>query len=437
MVFRRTIGGGPPNEGLMNNLLLPDLIAMAMLLSILYFLRRRHPRETVNLWLIGLVFIFFEAIIHAAYPAPGPLRIVAHVVALNFFYAAGAIFLWTSSRDLFPRSNSLTYLLLNSLPPVTLLTIYGLNNRSPRVYHAVAVCGLLLGVASAFAIARTWNLGRAWWILFVQFGIWVPIWYFASSGSYRDAAYFVLFVLYFATAVLFQLSLPRKSLGKIAIVVGFVVWSLVFLLHSWATNHPGYDPIADEVWNLQKFLVTIGMLLVLLEQQVATNEWYAFHDHLTGLPNQRLFEDRLATAIEQSRLNNSRTALLMVDLDGFKLINDTYGHDIGDELLRKIAENLGSAIRPLDTLARLGGDEFILIATGLPSHEPAGRIAETTAERIDRALRKPVHINGNVLNVTGSIGIAICPDDTTDQVLLRRLADQRMYEQKRQLALNF
>src|SRR5271156_1963888 len=103
MVFRRTIGGGPPNEGLMNYLLLPDLAAMAMLLSILYFLRRRHPREAVNLWLIGLLFIFFEAVIHAAYPAPGIWRVVAHVVALNFFYAAGVIFLWASGRDIFPR----------------------------------------------------------------------------------------------------------------------------------------------------------------------------------------------------------------------------------------------------------------------------------------------------------------------------------------------
>ena len=101
----------------MNYLLLPDLAAMAMLLSILYFLRRRHPREAVDLWLIGLLFIFFEAIVHAAYPTAGPWRLVAHVVALNCFYVAGAIFLWASGRDLFPRKPSLLYLLINSLPP--------------------------------------------------------------------------------------------------------------------------------------------------------------------------------------------------------------------------------------------------------------------------------------------------------------------------------
>jgi diguanylate cyclase len=421
----------------MNYLLLPDLAAMAMLLSILYFLRRRHPREAVEFWLIGLLFIFLEAIVHAAYPAGGPWRLAAHVAALNFFYVAGAIFLWASGRDLFPRKPSLLYLLLNSLPPVALLTVYGLGIHNPRIYHAVAACGLFLGVVSAFAIARTWSLGKGWWILFVQLCTWLPIWLFASSGSFRDAAYFVLFILYFATAILFQLSLPRESLGKVAVVVGFIIWSLVFLLHSWVTNRPGYDAIADEIWNLQKFLVTIGMLLVLLEQQVATNEWHAFHDHLTGLPNGRLFEDRLSAAIQLSQYNNTRTALLMVDLDGFKLINDTHGHDVGDELLQHIAQNLRGAIRPPDTLARLGGDEFIIIATNLPSDQPVNVIAEASAARISRALRKPVSINGNALTVTGSIGVAVYPDDTTDEVLLRRLADQHMYEQKRQIPLNF
>jgi diguanylate cyclase len=421
----------------MNYLLLPDLAAMAMLLTILYFLRRRHPREAVNLWLVGLLFIFFESVIHAAYPNPGVLRIVAHVVALNSFYVAGVIFLWASGKDFFPRRPSLVYLVVNSLAPVALLTTYGLGVHAQRTYYDVAACGLFFGIVSAFAIARTWKLGRGWWTLIAQVCMWLPIWVFASDGEFRDAAYFVLFILYFATAIVFQLSLPRKSLGKVAIVIGFAIWSLVFLFHSWVSNHSGYDPIADEIWNLQKFLVTIGMLLVLLEQQVSTNEWYAFHDHLTGLPNQRLFEDRLAAAIAQSEFNNTRTVLLMVDLDGFKLINDTHGHDVGDGLLRHLAENLRGAIRPLDTLARLGGDEFIIVATDLPSDQPLAEIVEGSASRIARALRKQVTVNGNMLTITGSIGVAVYPDDTTDEVLLRRLADQRMYEQKRQIPLVF
>jgi diguanylate cyclase (GGDEF)-like protein len=425
------------NEGLMNYLLLPDLAAMALLLGILYFLRRRHPREAVTLWLIGLLFIFLEAFIHAAYPPVGVWRTVAHIVALNFFYIAGGIFLWASGRDLFPKRSLLLHLLINSVPCVALLVIYGLALHDAQVYHIAAACGLFIGVVSTFAIARTWNLGKAWWLLLVQCTTWMAAWYFASVHDFRESAYFVLFVLYFVTAVVFQLSLPRKSLGKVAIVIGFVVWSLVFLFHSWVSNHRGYDAIADEIWNLQKFLVTIGMLLVLLEQQVATNEWYAFHDHLTGLPNGRLFEDRLVAAISQSQTNGTRTALLMIDLDGFKLINDSHGHDVGDELLRQISRNLRSAIRIPDTLARLGGDEFIIISTDLPSDQPAGLLIENSTIRIAKALRKAVNINGIALTISGSIGVALYPDDTTDEVTLRRLADQRMYERKRQIPLNF
>jgi diguanylate cyclase (GGDEF)-like protein len=421
----------------MNYLLLPDLAAMAMLLGILYFLRRRHPGETVDFWLVALVFIFLEAIIHAAYPKPGPWRLVAHVAALNFFYVAGAIFLWASGRDLFPRRSSLQYLLINSVPVVALLTTYGLAAHDARIYEGICGCGLVIGIVSALVIAGRRSLGRGGWVIAVQCCMWLPIWYFASAGSFREAAYFALFVIYFVTSVVFELGLPRKSLGKFAIVAGFVIWSLVFLLHSWVATRPGYDVIADEIWNLQKFLVTIGMLLVLLEQEVATNEWHAQHDHLTGLPNYRLFEKSLATAIERSHNGNTRTALLMVDLDGFKLINDSHGHHIGDELLRHISQNLRAAIRARDTLARLGGDEFVIIAEDLPADQPASVIAAASVSRISKALRTPVSLNGESFTVSGSIGVAICPDDATDEVQLRRLADQRMYEQKRQVALDF
>jgi diguanylate cyclase (GGDEF)-like protein len=421
----------------MNYLLLPDLAAMGMLLGILYFLRRRHPGETVDLWLVALVFIFLEAIIHATYPRLGPWRLVAHIAALNFFYVAGIIFLWASGRDLFPRRSSLRYLLINSLPAVALLTVYGLAAHDAWVYEGISGAGLLVGVVSAFAIARRRKLGKGWWAIAVQGIMWLPVWYLASTGSFRAAAYFVLFVIYFATAVVFELALPRKSLGKVAIVAGFAIWSLVFLTHSWAASHQGYDVIADEIWNLQKFLVTIGMLLVLLEQQVAANEWYALHDHLTGLPNHRLFEKSLAAAVEKSRGGKSRIALLMVDLNGFKFINDTHGHHIGDELLRHLSQNLRGAVRTGDMLARLGGDEFMILAKDLPADQPGGAFAAASVDRISAALRKPVSINGRVFTVTGSIGVAICPDDATDEVQLRKLADQRMYEQKRQIPLDF
>lgn len=417
----------------MNYQLLPDLAAMATLLTILYFLRRRHPQERVGLWLVGLLFIFLEAIAHAFYTPTGPRHIPSHIVALDAYLAAGIIFLWAAAQPLYPRTSTLRYLLINTLPLAAVLTAYGLDVRRPGIYLIFVACGLILGVISPFMLNRTWRLGKAWWLVLVQLAIWIPAWFFASNGQYRDAAYYPLFLLYLCIAVVFQLSLPRKSLGKVAIVAGFVVWSLVFLLHSWVSNHPQFTPVAAEIWDWQKFLVTIGMLLVMLEQQVASNEWYALHDQLTGLPNRRLFEDRLTAALFTAQRNRTRAAVLMIDLNGFKQINDSLGHEVGDKLLQHVARNLRHSIRMPDTLARLGGDEFIIIATDLPSDLPLSLIADRSLDRISHALRKPFAVAGNTLTITGSVGVAIYPDDTTDEILLRRLADERMYEQKRKI----
>ena len=414
----------------MNIEMLPDLVALATLLTILYFLRRRHPQEGVGLWIIGLLAIFVEAIAHAFYVPKGPWHITNHVIALDAYLAAGVIFVWAATRPIYPRRPTALYLLINTPPLAAVLTLYALESRNDGLFHIFIACGFLLGVLSPFVLLRTWKIGRGWRLVLGQALTWIPMWFAISHGLYRDAAYYGLFFLYLSVAIVFQLSLPRRSIGKYAIVAGFVIWALVFLFHSWVSNHPQYVDVTSQVWDMQKFLVIIGMLLVMLERRVASNEWYALHDHLTSLPNRRLFEDRLSAALLQSQRNQTRTALLMIDLNGFKQINDSLGHDIGDELLQQISRSLRSVIRAPDTLARLGGDEFIIIATDLPSDISTSLIADGSVERITQALHKPFHVSGHTLSVTGSVGVSIYPDDTTDEVLLRRLADERMYQQK-------
>ena len=419
----------------MNIQLLPDLAAMATLLTSLCCLRRRHLQEGVGLWIVGLLFIYLEAIAHFLYRPSGPMHLPMHLLALNAYLAAGLVFVWAAAKGLFPRRETLVYLVVSAVPLAAIQTIYGLDIRDPRPYHFTAVCGLALGLVSPFFLMRTVRLGRTWWLVLAQIAIWVPVWWFASNQMFRDTAYFPLFVLYLSAAIVFWMSLPRKSLGRISIVLGFTIWSLVFLFHSWVSNRPQYVPLAAEVWDWQKFLVTIGMLLVMLERQVSCNEWHALHDQLTGLPNRRLFEDRLVQAIEHSRRNGTRTALIMIDLNGFKEINDRQGHDTGDRLLELISQNLRQSVRSPDTLARLGGDEFIIITSDLPADIPATQIVTSSTERVHEALKKPLMVSGKELAVSGSVGVAIFPDDTTDEVLLRRLADQRMYQHKRQIPL--
>lgn len=419
----------------MNVRLLPDLVAMAALLAVLCFLRRRHPQESVGLWIVGLLFIFLEAVAHAVYTPRGPLHVPSHVVALDSYLAAGIIFLWAAAKPLYAHRPTLTYLVVNMPPLAALLTIYGLDIRRPGAYRIAIVCGVVVAAVSPFLINRTLKIGRALWLFVPHLLIWGPAWCSVSGGHYRDAAYFPLFVLYLAIAVIFQLSLPRRSLGKICIVSGFTLWSLVFLFHSWVADRPQYTDVASDIWNMQKFLVTIGMLLVLLEIQVASNEWHGFHDELTGLPNRRLFEDRFAQALQGAERKGTRTALIMIDLNGFKAINDSLGHDVGDRLLQHVAQSLRHVIRVPDVLARLGGDEFIIIASDLPIGPSAKHIAEASRTRVVDALRRPFHYGGHSLTVSGSVGVAIYPDDTADEVQLRRLADQRMYEQKRQIPL--
>jgi len=224
----------------------------------------------------------------------------------------------------------------------------------------------------------------------------------------------------------FQRRLAHYSTGKLAIVTGFTIWSLCLLLHPWIVKYREYADIASHVWNMQKSLISIGMILVMLEEQVSSNEWLALHDELTGLPNRRLFSDRLSVSIERADRMSSRLALLILDLNGFKSINDSMGHQAGDQVLREVSSHLRKSVRSSDTLARLGGDEFIIVTTELGIDQSASQLLE--AVRV--ALEKPILVEGRSMVVSASIGVAIYPDDANDSIKLLRVADQRMYASK-------
>ncbi|HEX8988193.1 MAG TPA: EAL domain-containing protein [Rhodocyclaceae bacterium] len=157
----------------------------------------------------------------------------------------------------------------------------------------------------------------------------------------------------------------------------------------------------------------------------------AFYDALTGLPNRRLFMDRLWQAVAASGRSSSFGAVLLLDLDHFKMLNDTRGHNAGDELLSQMARRIIAALRESDTAARLGGDEFVVLLEGLGEDElPAANAAEAIAEKLRTAISKPLALGEKEYRITPSIGITLFREQRDDVDALLRQADLALYQAK-------
>ena len=153
----------------------------------------------------------------------------------------------------------------------------------------------------------------------------------------------------------------------------------------------------------------------------------AHYDLLTSLPNRMLLQDRLEQAIATAERQRQKFALLFIDLDGFKLINDEHGHQAGDEVLKNVAQRLLKVIRGMDTAARLGGDEFVIILTDIRTVDNAAWVAEKVIE----SLSEPYLVNGLSLTLSASIGVSIYPNNELVANELLRTADEAMYRAKR------
>lgn len=159
----------------------------------------------------------------------------------------------------------------------------------------------------------------------------------------------------------------------------------------------------------------------------------AEHDYLTGLPNRLLLNDRLTQAVAYAERHHTQIALLFLDLDNFKHINDSLGHSVGDKLLESVAKRLVAQVRQSDTVSRLGGDEFVVLVL----EDTQAEHSTIAAEKILRALAEPHHIAGNELHITTSIGISLFPADGADAEVLLKNADTAMYYAKKKGRNNY
>jgi diguanylate cyclase (GGDEF)-like protein len=156
-------------------------------------------------------------------------------------------------------------------------------------------------------------------------------------------------------------------------------------------------------------------------------EFMAYHDPLTQLPNRELFHDRVTKSIQQAKRDNKQLAIMFIDLDGFKKINDEYGHHVGDEILKQAASSMQAVLREVDTIARLGGDEF-----GVVTLLTDGQDVISIAQKLRSAIDKNYLIEGQKHWLTASVGISIYPDNGTTEAELVQCADAAMYKVKRE-----
>ena len=194
------------------------------------------------------------------------------------------------------------------------------------------------------------------------------------------------------------------------------------------------DDEAGEPWLIQ------GVIFDITERKRAEEQvaFLAYHDKLTGLPNRALFEEMLETAIARARRHDLGVGVLYLDLDNFKLVNDSLGHHAGDELLRQLAERLRGCTRETDLVARQGGDEFLLLLADLErgmgpvaGTEAGLLVAESVATRVHEALQEPFDLGGVEFFASASIGVSLFPQDATDATTLLKNADTAMYQSKK------
>lgn len=226
-----------------------------------------------------------------------------------------------------------------------------------------------------------------------------------------------------------DLNFPRARIsGDLAIRTGFglpvkIGQEVVAVLEFFTPEQSGTDGALLDM--LSHIGIELGRV-VEREQNAEQLRQLAENDTLTGLPNLRVGRDRLTQAVLTAARQKSRFALMFVDLDGFKLINDSRGHEAGDVVLKVVARRITRTLREMDTVARVGGDEFFIILSAIESE---GAVA-TVATKVIEAIARPIRYQGEMFQVGASIGIALYPEDAADAGELTRNADKAMYSVK-------
>lgn len=239
------------------------------------------------------------------------------------------------------------------------------------------------------------------------------------------AQFLLLLMLVAAATLLLMRYVIHRSLERPLAVLMAQIHKIQRQDYSTSALVSTRDELQDISLSVNQLAQAVQERETLLEQSRSEHEYLSNHDSLTGLPNRRFFAQRLQHALEVARTENKRMALLFLDLDQFKLVNDTLGHNVGDALLVEVAQRLALGDET-HTLARIGGDEFNILIEGVQDDE----LLKVVAEGYLTLFQAPFTLNGMELGISASIGLAIYPEDGEDSVTLTKHADLAMYKAK-------
>ena len=405
---------------------LPDLGAVALLTCAFASVARRSHTPASGLWLTGWMMVALHFAASVFMPAPGVIGAIAQFIGLTALIWAGVLFMWAAV----PHRGQLSSRLMFAFLLGTSALYVGILTISPAASWALTTVAVLFG-ALPLALALL-VLRRLHHPLPVTVGLYCALSIFLLTAQRRPgngpdlAVNGVLFTVYFGCCIHFWYSYRRASAGAFVTIAGFLAWASVFAVAPTFTVLLPNLHLQSEVWNLPKYVVAVGMILLVLEDQIEHNRFLALHDELTGLPNRRLFQDRLANVLERARRSGTQAALLLVDLDHFKQVNDAFGHHVGDLLLKTVGTMFAGRVRSSDTVARTGGDEFSIILEGPINREGA----ELVGQSLIQLLNEPLELGDHALRAGASVGIAVFPEDALTMESLCIAADLRMYDEK-------
>jgi diguanylate cyclase len=404
---------------------LPSLIAIAILVAVFAAISRQQTNQRVQFWLVGWALVLLRSLVQFAHASSPHLDNFNLAISLNSLILASIAFLVSVAPKATSLRRQLVVTAVLGVPALIYSNAMIWDVSSHNFYYTLLAMALL----AEFVLLWRWYRTITPYVICIVSGSLVLMGFLAwglAHGKEDYGLHIILAAFNFFTAGLFWYRFRRPSAGVLVTVFGFLAWGVTFPAGILLQHFAPSIHVQSEVWNIPKYLVAVGMIVTLLEEQIQQSVHLAYHDALTGLPNRRLLQDRLVQALAHADRVGHKVAVLLLDLDDFKEVNDTFGHRVGDAALQQVVTRLASRMRASDTLARTGGDEFTIVSEVTAPHG-----AETLVAALESALILPFKVDGRLVCTGVSIGCALYPENGTDPVTLCSAADKAMYDSKR------